>query len=82
MQVANSDFLMPFSHLLSLEKELENTRDEFERYKEVAFRPSSSEDPGQTTLSNGVLLEYSHITEQTLETVKLSPNDILTLINQ
>lgn len=79
MQVANPYFFMPFSHLLSLEKELENTRNEFERYKEVALRPSSAEDPSPT---NGLLLEYSHITEQTLETVKLSPNDILTLINQ
>jgi hypothetical protein len=73
---------MPFSHLVLLEQELKSTRDEFDRYKEVAFRPFSSEDASPGILPDDLLLEYPHITEQTLETVKLGPHDILTLINQ
>ncbi len=82
LQSTNKTSFVPFSQLLSLERQLETTRDELERYKEAALRPSSSEEPSPRTFSNGLPLEYAHITEQTLESVTLSPNEIFTLINQ
>ncbi|EXJ91696.1 hypothetical protein A1O3_00246 [Capronia epimyces CBS 606.96] len=79
LQSTNKLFV-PHSHLLALERQLQSTRDELERYKEAALGPSEELSP--RTLSNGLAHEHPYITEQILETVKVGPSEILTLINQ